>query len=195
MTQKIATPGEPVAFYAVPATAVTTHFDANPISLDPGDLLGELFASIFFHRPLNTFARWWLEKGILRAIRSGDRLDVALGLCAAGQDGLQRRLLMRQRNQHLAEALDGVAIDDQISSWQRCLRLAPEVRRFMRTWPTTKKLSAPPADWPTYKKCLWRAACTDLALPESAHGLRRAVEQITGYSRNESGLKLLARFL
>lgn len=184
MTQKIASLGEPVARFAA------------PISLDPDDLLGELFASLFYRRPMGVFMRGWLEKGILRAIRSGDSLDACLGLRASGQDSLQRRLLMRQRNQHLADALDAVALDDRVSRWQRCLRLAPEVRQFMSlTWRRTKSLSAPLDEWPTFKKCLWRAACTDLTLPETAHGLRHAVEQITGYSRNESGAKLLARFM
>lgn len=169
---------------------------ATPVSLDPDDLLGELFATIFYRRPMSVFQRGWLEKGILRAIRSGDSLDACLGLSAVGQDSLQRRLLMRQRNQHLADALDAVALDDRVSRWQRCLRLAPEVQRFMGlTWRQTKSLSAPLDEWPTFKKCLWHAACTDCALPETAHGLRRAVEKISDYSRNASGAKLLAQFL
>lgn len=161
-------------------------------STDPDDLLGEVLSSLVFHRPLNPLARRWLSTGILNAIRRGESLDKALSL---GTDGLQRRLLMIQRNTCLAAAIRATALDDQVSDWQRCLRLLPEIKRFMRTWSTTKKLSAPPADWPTFRCCLWRAAHTDMPLPQSADSLYRVLAKAAAYPCKNAGAKLLSQFL
>ena len=196
MTQQNIIPCEPVARYTTAiATNPTQRFSgSNP--LNPDDLLGELFAAIFYKRPLGPLTRWWLQKGILRAIRRNESLDEALSLKGSGRDTLQRRLLMMRRNQHLAEAIGATAFDEQVSDWQRCLRLAPEVQQFMSTtWPKTMRLSAPLDDWPSFKKCLWHAACSDLSLPESAHGLKRVLEQSRGYSCKNTGATLLAQFL
>lgn len=196
MTQQNTILCEPIArcATAIATTPVQRFSVSNP--LNPDDLLGELFAATFYKRPLGPLTRWWLQKGILRAIRRNESLDEALSLKGSGRDTLQRRLLMMRRNQHLAEAIGATALDEQVSEWQRCLRLAPEVKRFMRmTWPKTMRLSAPPDDWPSFKKCLWHAACSDLSLPQSADGLRRVLEQSKGYSCKNSGATLLAQFL
>lgn len=187
-------PGTPVARYAI-ATPVYGVRELNT-SLDPDDLLGNLLADLLHGRPLNTLSRHWLEKGILRSIRRGEPIDVALRLTGVGKATLQNRLLMIRRNEHLAAAVEAVSLDVDVGNWERCCRLAPEVDRFVRyTWPMAKKRPAPPDDWPTFKKRLWDAACTDLALPMTACGLLNSLKQNTQYSESKQGTKLLSQFL
>lgn len=165
-------------------------------SIEPDDLLGALMDDLWNGRPINPLSRWWLERGVLRSIRRGESLDAALGLSGVGKLSLQARLLLIRRNEYLAAAAEAVALDDSVTQWQRCIRLADEATRFMdATWPTTKRLASPPEDWPTFKKWLWFAACTDLGLPNSAGGMRSALLQNTPFSRNPVGAKLIAQFL
>jgi hypothetical protein len=166
------------------------------LSSDPTDLLGQTFDALFHHRKLNSACRRWLLRGILSAVRRQENLDVALGLAAPGQDTPTRKLLLARRNQHLVAALDAVAFDPEVSTWQRCLRLAPEAQRFMRdTWPRSMRWNTPPDEWPDFKKHLWHAMRCDCSMPETAHGLRGAVMQNTRFQNNDHGAKILARFL
>ena len=187
-------PGTPVARYAI-ATPVYGSHEVNNSS-DADDLLGSLLGDLIHGRPLNALSSHWLQKGILRAIRRGESLDTALLLIGAGKSTLQNRLLMVRRNAHLADAVESISLDANASTWERCCRLVPEVDRFVRyTWPTAKKRPAPPDDWPTFKKSLWNASCTDIGLPATACGLLNAFKQNTLYSRSKQGAKLLAQFL
>lgn len=186
---------EPVARFAV-ALAKSHPVAARNNSIDPDDLLGAMMADMWSGRPINPLSRWWFERGVLRSIRRGEPLDAALSLNGAGKSCIQARLLMIRRNEYLAAAAEAVALDDTVTQWQRCIRLADEATRFMRaTWPTTKRLSGPPEDWPTFKKWLWFAACSDLGLPNSASGMRSALLQNTPFSRNPNGATVLAQFL
>jgi len=187
-------PGTPVARYAI-ATPVYGHREINNSS-NPDDLLGTLLYELMHDMSLSTLVRHWLLKGILRAIRRGESLDVALGLAGAGKFTLQNRLLMIRRNEHLAAAVAAVSLDADVSTWERCCRLAPEVERFVsHTWPTAKKRATAPDDWPTFKKRLWDAACTDLPLPETPGGLYYAQKQTPVFSPSEQGAKILAQYL
>lgn len=187
-------PSTPVARYGV-ATPVYGRYEINTAT-DADDLLGALLFDLMHSRPLNPLSRHWLEKGILRAIRCGESLDVALLLTGAGKATLTNRLLLIRRNEYLAAAVTAVSLDVNVSTWSRCCRLAPEVDRFIRyVWPTAKKRSAPPDDWPTFKKRLWDAACTDLALPKTACGLLGALKKNTLYSESKQAAKLLSQFL
>lgn len=186
---------EPVALLA---TAVgRSHRVAFPSnSIDPDDLLGAMMHDLWNGRPVNPLSRWWFERGVLRSIRRGEPLDAALSLSGVGRLSLQARLLLIRRNEYLAAAAEAVALDDTVTQWQRCIRLADEAKRFMEaTWPTTKRLAGPPEDWPTFKKWLWFAACSDLGLPNSAGGMRGALLQNTPFSQNPNGAKLIAQFL
>ena len=130
--------------------------------------------------------------GILSAIRRDESLDQALGLAGTGKTRLQAQLLMLQRDERLCEALQLVALDESVSTWQRGQRLAPELRRVMRE---TKRMSAPPEFWPAYKRALWHAARTDMKLPETASGLHKIVPRNGAFSGKKSGGKLLANYL
>ena len=98
----------------------------------PADMLGDLLGSLIDGRPVDASTREWAVRGILRAIRRDESLDLALGLAGAGKTRLQEQLLMIQRDQHLHAALQSVALDDGVSTWHRCQRLAIEVDQIGR---------------------------------------------------------------
>lgn len=163
---------------------------------DPVELLGNLFASTFYGHKLDAITRNWLQKGILTAIRKDIPLERALGLARTGHSALQGRYLMIRRNHHLIQALEAVAVDPMVTGWQRCTRLAPEIRKFVQqTWPHHKRLANPPDTWPAFKKHLWYAAATDHSLPDSASGLRRVLLSNGGFSRTNSSGTFLSHFL
>jgi len=159
-------------------------------------MLGDLLGAMIEVRPVAVTTREWITVGILNAIRRDEPLDQALGLAGTGKTRLQAQLLMLQRDEHLCAALQLVALDESVSTWQRCQRLAPELRRFMcDTWPKTKRLSAPPDSWPAYKRQLWHAACTDTKPPESASGLFKIASRNGPFSGKKTGGRLLANYL
>lgn len=173
-----------------------THYSQTQCPTSPADMLGDLLAALIEVRPVAATTREWIVIGILRAIRRDESLDQALGLAGTGKTRLQAQLLMLQRDEHLCEALQLVALDECVSTWQRCQRLAPELRRFMReTWPMTKRMSAPPESWPAYKRAIWHAARTDMKLPETASGLHKIVPRNDAFSGKKTGGKLLANYL
>lgn len=186
--------GEPVARCAL-AVPVTY---SRPLvrSTNPDDLLAELLDDLIHKRPVNAVSAWWLERGILRCIRRDQSLDESLGLSGPGRDTLHRRLMMVHRDHYLALAVHATALDEAVSTWERCKRLADQIKLFnQHTWPKTKYLASPLEDWPVFKKCLWSAAASDIALPESAYSLRRIVERKHDFSCNTRGAKLLSQFL
>ncbi|MDO9072601.1 MAG: hypothetical protein Q7U73_05000 [Rubrivivax sp.] len=128
--------------------------------------------------------REWLLKGVLASARHGLPLDEALCLAGGGARTLRRRLLTRRRDAHLAEALAAVALGDEPTDWERCRRLATEIRRFKAAvWPRARKWDAPPTDWPAWKAALFRAAQTGIELPDSPDALSAAWARVRHYSR------------
>lgn len=165
-------------------------------SFDPDDLLGELFRCCMENHPLPSLVRHWLVKGILESLRKGEPLDQRLGLCGPGLPVTQHRILLLQRDLHLIAALSYMALADDVTDWQRCLRLAQEIQSFtQRTWPRARKFSEPDHHWPAFKKSLWHASMTGIALPTSAGSLRRILLKNAGCSWNDRGGKLLANFI
>lgn len=172
------------------------HYSHVQCPVSPADKLGALLAALIDDRPVDAVTREWAVRGILSAVRRDESLDQALGLAGTGKTRLQEQLLMFQRDQHLFAALGAVALDDSVSAWQRCQRLAVEIDRFMRgTWPRSKRLAAPPAHWPEYTCHLWRAARTDTRLPATASGLYGILSRNGGFLEKGTGAKLLANYL
>jgi hypothetical protein len=154
-----------------------------PPGYDAVELLTDLFASAWDREPLDPVVAAWLQRGILEAVRRNETLDQALGLSGRGMESLQARLLRMQRNRHLARARDVVALEDSVKAWARCCRLAPLVKAFMcDTWPSARRLLDPPADWPAWKRSVFRAAQTGLELPRTARGLYGALNEIPPFS-------------
>ena len=148
------------------------------------------------HRQPHTTARLWFLNGTLRALRRDESLDTALGLRGPGRRTLQGRLRLQVRNGHLRAAVQAVAVDPELSDWQRACRLAPLVRRFMAdVWPRSRTLDAPLADWPDWKAHVWHAARCDIALPTSARALYEAVTKAPAYSQHSNDGKVLAQYL
>lgn len=167
---------------------------AEPVT--PDDCLGNLLAHLALDQPLSASTREWATRGILQTIRRREPMEAALRLAGPGLEDLGARLARIQRDQYITQALAAVALDDGITDWQRCTRLAPLVARFTADiWPKTKRLHAPPDTWPEYKKALWHAAATDCTLPESPRALLDVLKRNGGFSPHKTGAKLLATFL
>ncbi|MDP3819904.1 MAG: hypothetical protein Q8R33_00365 [Burkholderiales bacterium] len=157
--------------------------------------LAELLDALVRGREPSAFARDWLLRGILAALRRGDSLDQCLGLSGSGVESLQRRVFRMQRNQHLVDAIAAVAIGD-VSAWERCTRLARLVREFKATaWPKARTLVEPGDDWPAWKRSVFRAMQTDLSIPVTAKGLHEALTESGACCGEWQKRRLLARYL
>lgn len=163
--------------------------------IDPVEQLAQLFDYAAWNKPPGPVMWDWLVVGILRAIRRGESLDEALGLSAAGRRSLQRRLLLTLRDEQLVRALSAVAVDPQVGDWERCLRLAPLVKDFVREWPKLRRLTEPPGDGPEWRHALFSAAQCDQGLPTTPRGLLAALKRYRAYSLNDSKVTMLARYL
>jgi len=162
-------------------------------------MLADLLDSLMNDRPVQVTTREWLIAGILRALRRSEPLDVALRLqpfSGGRSSSIQRRLLTLKRDLHLAQAIEGVALDDRVETWERCRRLAKEIERFARVdWPAARGLPAPPADWPAYRAHLWQAFCCDVGVPESPRRLRDLCAQTRGCLPHKNWEKMLSNFI
>lgn len=157
--------------------------------------LAELLDALAHGREPSAFARDWLLRGFLAALRRGEPLDQSLGLAVRGVDSLQLRVLRMQRDQHLVDAIETVAIGD-VSAWERCTRLARHVREFKTsTWPKARALVDPGADWPAWKRSVFRAMQTDLVVPASAKRLHQLLTTNGAFCCEWPKRKLLARYL
>lgn len=152
---------------------------------DASENFSMLLGAFFMDKPVPRNVQNWFLDGALKAIRRSDSLETGLGIKGAGRCSLQRAFMLRVRDENLIDALEHVSLDASLSTWARCLRLAPLTVRFRTdVWPRYKYADQPPDDWPSYQKSLWRAAKTDLPLPKSPDALRAVVVKAGGYRRN-----------
>jgi hypothetical protein len=173
-----------------------THAHANPPRVDGVELIGNLLAHLNGERPLDARSVDALRHGIVASVRRGESLDVSLGLVASGQRTMQTRLLHLKRDEQLRQALAAVSLDASLSTWARCLRLAPLVRTFIDCeWPHVRRLAEPLADWPQWKVHVFRAMQADIALPRSPTGLHYVAQKAASCFSNEPGARLLSRYL
>lgn len=159
--------------------------------------LASLLDSLFHHQPITPDVREWLLKAFLHYLHHGGEypLDRFLGLAPidAGTSSLSTRLGLLKRNLHLAAALRSIALDESVTGWGRCRRLAGEIAKFEgRVWKLYRRLPEPPDNWPEWQQDLFRAYQTGMRIPRTAHGLYAIVNQIDGVSFNAPGVKLLA---
>ncbi|HEY4698684.1 MAG: hypothetical protein A3K04_11140 [Gallionellales bacterium RBG_16_56_9] len=159
--------------------------------------LASFMDSIFYNQPISPSVREWLLKAFLHYLHHGgkDPLDRFLGLAPidAGTSSLSTRLGLFKRNLHLMEALRKIALDDSVTSWGRCQRLAAEITKFeSRTWKLYRDLPEPTPSWPAWQQDLWRAYKTGVRIPRTAHALYKILNQIDGDTINAPGAKLLA---
>lgn len=159
--------------------------------------LASLLDSIFYNRPITPDVRGWLIKAFLHYLHHGGEypLDRFLNLAPieAGTSSLSTRLGLLKRNLYLVESLHKIALDDHVTNWGRCQRLAAEISKFeSRTWKLYRHLPEPMARWPEWQQALFQAYKTGVRIPRSAHALHGIVKQIEGVSFNTPGVKLLA---
>lgn len=141
-------------------------------------LLAELLGAIERGEPVPLSAGAWFRFGVTRAVRRGEPLEAGLGLVRHKGPSLQRRVITMRRDEHLLRALELVACDVDVSTWQRCTRLAPLLKSFeARTWPMVRARLDPPVDWPAWRREVFFAAQhaerLELPLPSSRTSLYR----------------------
>lgn len=158
---------------------------------DPNDHLLEVLAATWQRRPLHPLTAYWLQRGVVHTFRTGDSLDSALGLSAVGRRSAQRQLAMTVRDMHLKAALAAVVVNQDVSTWERCRRLAPLAAGFMVDWKRHRVLAHAPASWPAWKRHVFLAAQCDLALPTSPRGLRDVAQRTPLYSLNDGKENML----
>jgi hypothetical protein len=160
------------------------------------DRLGLLLGSLSRNEPIPVQAAEWLRQGVIKALRKGEAIDVSLGLSGVGCRSLQGKVWMHQRALQLIRAVQSVAVDEVLSDWQRCVRLAPLVCRFMRsTWPQVIRLDAPLHGWPDWKVHVFYAARTDMRLPTTAAGLHLIVKANAVFPVEKKPATLLAQLI
>lgn len=156
-----------------------------------------LLDSVFHNQPISPDVREWLLKAFLHYLHHGGEypLDRFLGLAPidAGTTSLSTRLGLLKRNLHLAAALRSIALDESVTGWGRCQRLAGEITKFEgHLWKLYRHLPEPVASWPAWQQDLFRAYKTGVRIPRTAHALHGILNQIDGVSFNAPGVKLLA---
>ncbi|OGT17902.1 MAG: hypothetical protein A3J49_04380 [Gallionellales bacterium RIFCSPHIGHO2_02_FULL_57_16] len=159
--------------------------------------LASLLDSLFHSQPITPDVREWLIKSFLHYLHHGGEYPLDRFLCLApidaGTTSLSTRLGLLKRNLHLAAALRSIALDESVTGWGRCQRLAGEIKKFEgRLWKLYRQLPEPPNNWPEWQQDLFRAYQTGVRIPRTAHGLYAIVNQIDGVSFNAPGVKLLA---
>ena len=159
--------------------------------------LASFMDSIFYNQPISPSVREWLLKAFLHYLHHGGEYPLDRFLCLApidaGTTSLSTRLGLLKRNLHLAAALRSIALDESVTGWGRCQRLAGEIKKFEgRLWKLYRQLPEPPNNWPEWQQDLFRAYQTGVRIPRTAHGLYAIVNQIDGVSFNAPGVKLLA---
>lgn len=171
---------------------------AFPVDYADAQLGACIGALVFEGRTLPPYAADWLLQGLLRALRQGIPVDQALGLSGPGLEPLALRIRRMQRDLHLADAALAVTLDDGLSLWARCKRLAPLVKQFeTRLWSraAVQHLQAPLSDWPIWQCHVFLAFRTGLSVPSSASGLNERLAKTPHFSPNTSTATVLARFL
>lgn len=159
--------------------------------------LASLLDSIFNNQPISPDVREWLLKAFLHYLLHGGEypLDRFLGLAPidAGTSSLSTRLGLFKRNLYLMAALRNIALDESVTGWGRCQRLAGEITQFEgRAWKLYRQLPEPPESWPEWRQDLFRAYKTGVRVPRTAHALHKILNQNDGVSFNSPGVKLLA---
>lgn len=155
--------------------------------IDAVAVLGALLAHCEGGEPIPADVRQHLAASIRHCAASGDSLDVSIGLSAPGRRKLATRLAMQRRNAALAAAVRSVALDDRLSDWQRCDRLAPLLSAFAKSleYRSTRYAEGPPDDWPAWKRHAWHALATDTPIPSTARSLYRVLTQESACSHQK----------
>lgn len=112
----------------------------------------------------------WLRVAVMRHIETNESLDRGLGV--VGNLGRSPRFdyLRRERNRHLADALECLGGE--------YARLADEVARFeARIFPTWKHRPDPTRDWSPARTAIHRAFRAMDTVPATVGGLQKALSE------------------
>lgn len=166
-------------------------------AIDPPMHLANLLAFAIDGNGLDDATREWLRFGILGMIQRGGSLDRHLGLKArTGRLArFEDQLWSFKRALHLSDAMDCMALNQDVGSWEKAKRLVPEIERFTRTWSITRHECEPDPSWPAVRQHLWLAASTGQDLPTTAQGIYKAIDRTGLFSDSDHGHKMLTSFL
>jgi len=175
------------------ATSADEHLEALIEGLSGSSLSGFVRAE----------SRRWLVDGAAAFVRKGGSLNGHLGLSPRGVSALPARIDKRVRDAALLRALDAVALDGaDVSTWERCKRLAPLIVSFAAVdWPRVARANRPPVDWPAWKAALFDAAQAspgstprDPKLPRTPTRLNQLAKSNTPFSFHSASATVLAKY-
>jgi len=144
------------------------------------------------HGQVSARSAEWLLRGLHKYIRTRGRLslDQALGLAMSGSSHVSTQLALIFRDQYLAAAVELISLDLDVSTWQRCQRLAVGAGRIIPCW------EAHPAMIDTntmqgWERSLYHAWAMGQGMPGTAHGILAAINRNAGSSIKTDHLKML----
>lgn len=119
----------------------------------------------------------WLRSGILKCITQGDggSLDRALGLAVCGSRHISYQLKLRVRNAYLVESVKLIALNERVSDWERCKRLALKLNQLAAFWDAHPRVLSFD-NWEGWKVNLYNAWAIGCGLPTTARGLYAVIE-------------------
>lgn len=131
----------------------------------------------------------WLKKGILRYIKDERlSLDKSLGLAVCGSRHISTKIAQNLRNHYLIQAVRNISLNNELSDWARCVRLAAQANRLCHFWDTQKNISLDPG-WESWKSHLFKAWDVGIGVPTTARGLYRVMENSI-YSLHRDELRM-----
>ena len=159
--------------------------------------LVDVFESAMAHETLDISTREWLIRGILAYVRGESKsLDAALGLSTAGKRNIRTIILLNTRNRYLLESLDSIAIDDSVSTWERCQRLAQQVGRLIPVWNARRGYRhGPDASFSTWQRSLFKAWQTGIDIPGTPEGLLRITKTNPRYSISSDDFTIISPYI
>lgn len=163
----------------------------------PIEHLDELLGALLLGpETLDSRTRCWIVSGLIHSLRTGERLEICLGLAGRGVRTLKTQVVQLERDIHLLEALRCMFPVTQVLEWRHCVQMAQEVARFMRTaWPQTRLLNSPASRFNGYQRCIWQAARLGQPVPENARHYYNLLQANEVFSFQERRPKMLSRFL
>ena len=127
--------------------------------------------------PANSDEWLWLKSGVMKYMQQEKQLslDKALGLAVCGSRHVSTQLTLSVRNHYLIKSIRNISLDEDISDWERCKRLAAKVNNLCNFWEAHQN-TRPEQNWDMWKCYLHQAWSTGSGVPTTARGLYLVIE-------------------
>lgn len=128
----------------------------------------------------------WLKEGIVKYMLDDNNisLDKTLGLAVCGSRHASTQLATRVRNHYLVLAINHISLDDEVSNWERYVRLAAQIRKLITFW-EAQRINVSNQKWESWKIYLHQAWLIGLGVPETPNGLKNVKENSTYSLHND----------